>query len=307
MSKLRRGARLVLTALTAALLLISCSRSPAPLKTDESSSTRTGAPQSITATGGQTDNPRGADLRTIINFEDSEGNGSSVAFPAGQASQAARFVTEFEADTASEAPNSLKNTFLGAMQAGGYSYGQMILGLQLSSAPGQLIKIYNVRPIILLRTVIATGAVIVEPAGSGPTHRIAFDLDSPNPIGKDEVNGAVGEQYFTAQTIDVTSTDPQNVELDFQAEATSFIFEVAIDYDLGGRHYTEIVPDENGSPLHLSVTGRLCSNPKYLSPSALQQFRSFHYGEVYTESTDVNGGLSLIATDPNEFMAAGCD
>lgn len=244
----------------------------------------------------------------VINFLDSEGNGSSVAFPPDKSALAPQFVSQYNTDFSAQTANAFEQTFENALADGGYSYGQMVLGIQLTAGPGQLIKIYNIRPLIIRRASIVTDTVIVEPAGAGPTHRIAYDLDSPNPVGKNEINDSIGQRYFGSQTIDVDSTNPQNLELDFHAEAASYVFNVAIDYDLGGRNYTQIVTGGNGQPLKLDVTGRLCDSPTNLSSDALAQFRKLRYRTIYTESTDLSGSTTLQPSDPTGFTTTeNCD
>lgn len=248
----------------------------------------------------------GDGLNIAYDDMNSEGGGASVAFPASLANKAAMYVNEYNNANSSQEAGTFGTIMAGAMAAGAYIYGQLVLSLQFTTRTSQPVQIFNIRALVQSSSQVATGAVIDEPGGSGQSYRIAFDLDDHTPFAKSETNGNIGGLYFgpSTGTIDITPNDPSPkfYYLDFQAQALAHTFEVAIDYNMGGKRYTQLLSNQNGSPLVYRVTGRLCDSPAILDAAGQQQFHQARYGTVYYQQVDGDGNYTLQPSDPAAFI-----
>jgi hypothetical protein len=258
-------------------------------------------------------NPIGTALQITVNNANSQDETADIAFPSSMADKIPGFAERYntaladqQSDVSSSA-DSLDSILTDAIAGGAFSYRSSVLQLQVNDPSDRSITIYGIRPVVTTRTPIATAGVIGYAVGAGPTDRIDFDLDSPEPVGRRDVNGRTSSKpYFPYKTIDVSKGNPHNLDLKFSAEAASDVFHVLMDYDFNGKRFSQVVTDSHGVPLQMRVTGSPCDKPRGMSTAALQSFRNLHYGVVYESSVSSDGSMTTQLVNPQEFVAGGC-
>lgn len=182
--------------------------------------------------------------------------------------------------------------FARELRAGAYGLRGVAVNVEVRDVGKQPVTISNVR--VIDRTVSAplVGEAVSIPSEGAPTDRMAFSLDAATPIAKVFDRTAAGylgkDNYFDAESIPL---DPggksETLALTFAADRAAYTFNIAIDYTLDGKQYTQIVTN-GGQPFR--ATASLCS-------SALAS-KHLHYGKVLSQILDT-GGLSYTLTMQN--------
>ncbi|BCJ41191.1 hypothetical protein GCM10010168_45110 [Actinoplanes ianthinogenes] len=178
-------------------------------------------------------------------------------------------------------------TMAALLTAGGWAGGGLKLTVSLESRRTQDITVFDVRPVRLHRRPIPHGAVVSVLNQGAPLERMAFDLDSPQPVarkltGTDPAAAAKARPFFEVQTVPLPQAGARSVLLlEFTTLRAAYDFGVAIDYTTGGRSYTQELP---GGPYR--VAADLCQ----AGAPAL------HYDHVRTVSGGADGTAFTMTT-----------
>ena len=200
--------------------LVAASRAPGISVPVVSPTERASSP-TVIPSASSTGNPIGTALQITVNSANSQGGTDDIAFPSSLDGKIPTFVGRYQAVLSDQqSGGSLDGVLTDALTSGAYSYRSSVLQLQLSDPSDRTVTVYSIRPIVTQRAPIATGGVISYAVGAGPTDRIDFDLDSPDPLGREDVSGKTSSPpYFPNKTIDVHPGTPHNLDLKFSAEA----------------------------------------------------------------------------------------
>lgn len=244
-------------------------------------------------------------LQTNLNDLRSTLDGYSVAFPVDKASVAGGFADRYQ----QAGGNNGRDVYTQALQAGGYSLSQEKVNLQLSTSSADEVTVTGIKPVNIQRAPIATGAVIDNPSGAGPTYEIGFNMDQPVPSARHDVSGRLGGPFFDTVNPGVTKGHPITLVLDFQAHAGSAAFNVEIDYSSNGNQGSQLVevnaPGQSPRPLQMRVTGALCDSDTS-DPAKAARLGQMHYGNVFKMIYDGNNGIAVQQVDSATYTHRNC-
>src|SRR4030095_11376710 len=96
-----------------------------------------------------------------------------------------------------------------------------------------------------------------------PIYEMVFELD--NPLGRimHIKQHAIDGPYFESRTIILGRGEKESLVVSFLAIASSFTFRVAIDFEVDGHRYTQMV-DDNGAPFRVTARPCLKTNDPYV-------------------------------------------
>jgi hypothetical protein len=238
----------------------------------------TGQPEVSTGSN----NPIGHALRPMIFGMTSLGGSGSVAFMANQRSVADGLVNKVRA--AGTLPGYPAPDLIGnVLDAGGYLYGGMILHLQLESLDHQEVTVYDIRPLARRGPMALDTAILIPAGGAGPTTRIGFTLDQAHPVPMEvPLNAGVkARPFFQVESIGLGPGQKEILVMYFYANAASFVFDLAFDYEVGGKKYTQVV-DNDGK--HFRTTAAPCPlrlHKSTLSSAQAQALKNQHYTTIW--------------------------
>ncbi|ACU76153.1 hypothetical protein Caci_7324 [Catenulispora acidiphila DSM 44928] len=197
---------------------------------------------------------------------------TSFVFPASDTSQAHGVVSQINAFGY---PNIAQE-----LSAGAYNYGNTLISLKIDDNVPSPVAIYNIR--VVSRQVVPTpsGLFVVEPASEPSTDQAAFDLDATTPKPQYYASGAFQGDFFD-RAFGVDPQDGHTLNIFLKASKASYTYQLAIDYEVVGRRYTQMIP---GS---FQTAASLCDRANG-SP----------YTDIYQWGTDSNpqGFTSVSAT-----------
>ncbi|WP_285684940.1 hypothetical protein [Actinoplanes sp. NBRC 103695] len=204
---------------------------------------------------------------------DIEGNdgGSSVVFPARGVTASRKFID-------AEAQPSFRDM----IAAGGFAVDALQLRVSLEGLRNQRITVHNVRVSGLRREDIPTGALVKIPGQGVPTNQMAFAMDAAKPVAHQVVEGVeVDRAFFDNEFIDLADGEKTVLVLRFHTELWAYAFDVAIDYEIGGRLLTQPVPRTTDQPYR--VAAGVCFGDSFLaklSSADRQRLGSLRYNEI---------------------------
>ena len=193
---------------------------------------------------------------TTVKLTDS-GGGWSAVFPSTAEQTAARFTPQ--------AYDALKDDgkfFAEELQAGAYVFGGVSVSVQVNDVSKQPFTIFNVRVTGKQAQAAPTGALRALPSQGNPTDQMAFLLDASTPVAKTFDIGASDlrsqANYFDATAIPMSPSDrTQTLVMVFSAESAAYSFDIAIDYTIGAKKYTQLVSN-GGQPFRAAAS--LCNS-----------------------------------------------
>jgi hypothetical protein len=244
------------------------------------------------------------DLRATLTYLKSEVGLWSLAFSDGHSDLANKYAGLYNGDRQTGG----RDPFWDAIAEGGYSLGGISVAVELEGEANKQVTVYDVRPTNLRRDPIATNSVVYKHTGGDTTRQLRFILDQSTPIAllDDRSNPDYGVPFFKVQRIGLVRDAKETLVLRFVAQAASFAFEIAIDYEVNGKKYTQVVKDDNGSIFTARATGALCHIPQELSETEKSRLRQLHYDIVYSEPDVTPQVFTLEPVDPAGFIAKGC-
>jgi hypothetical protein len=199
------------------------------------------------------------------------------------------------------------SVFSDELKAGAYAAGGITAQVQLQAVSGHEVIIYNVRPVIRQKRDVVTGAVVGFAGAAGGIHTIWYQLDRSNSVAKD--NDPNGPPFFTTQRIGLTKSNPETLILKFGASAASYDFNIAIDYEVNGQKFSQMVKWDKGGPdLLLRASGSVCDRPMDAQEHAtIQSPPKLGYQQTFrlVSYTDLTS-YQIVPVDPSAFIAHGC-
>jgi hypothetical protein len=226
---------------------------------------------------------------TTVKLTDS-GGGWSAVFPNTAAQTAARFTPQ--------AYDALKDDgkfFAEELQAGAYAFGGVSVSVQVNDVSKQPFTIFNVRVTGKRAQAVPTGALRALPSQGNPTDQMAFLLDASTPVAKTFDIGASDlrgqANYFDATAIPMNPSDPtQTLVMVFSAESAAYSFDIAIDYTIGSKKYTQLVSN-GGQPFRAAAS--LCNSPLAA--------RHLSYSSALVRGLASSGSYTLTPTTTASF------
>jgi hypothetical protein len=241
---------------------------------------------------------------TVLLMSD-ETNGTSFALPAQPSSSARQLLAPDRAT--GQLPRYVD--FATALGSGGYAVGGLKLQIELQgNVKGQAVTITGVHPASIRRAQPATGALVVQPSQGEGTEQIGFDLDaSPTPLARQaSLNGALGGAYFDSAHPMLGYGDKRTFSLDFRARGLSYAFNVAIDYEVQGQTFSQLV-NWNDRPLQGRATAYLCPGPRPGLPGAeVQHLNQLRYGMVYAQVLAPGSADFIMERFAPAYFARAC-
>jgi hypothetical protein len=249
------------------------------------------------------DNPTGHAIRTTVLTIGDMAGGQSVVFASEQQDAAHRLVTGLDRQSDTVVSATFVNN---ALENGAYLYGGMELGLNVEGLDGREATIYDIRPITRRGPIATDTAVVIPPGGGERITRMSFVLDQPHPIAMEVPYGANRSRrtlrpFFDIQRIGLRRGQKVWLTLWFYAYGASFTFDVAIDYEVGGEKYTQIV-NNNGQPFRVSAAA--CPQGLHkanLPPDELSRLSGLRYKTV--RGVPERGGNGLVPVSPETYVA----
>lgn len=235
---------------------------------------------------------------TVLSAVDGE-SGSSVVFPSATSAAAEYYLG---LSSLSQAPmiGTPPSVFLGELKAGGYALGGLDLTFNIESTSASTITVYDVRPVFKARKAPLAGAAIYWPGQGGYTSaQMYFDMDNLVPVAKSlskpfKVDGP----FFTTQAITVGANNTEEIEAYLEAYEGAYTFDLAIDYELNGKKYTQTFALDGNVPF--AITADQCGNSDPETGTVVVPSRTGAYQAAHT--VDLNpddGGKMLNVTPPN--------
>lgn len=109
--------------------------------------------------------------------------------------------------------------------------------------------IVGIHAVIIRRSRPLAGAeVTIEPQGDGKVTNLAIDLDSPNPIARDQgAHESLGSSHFPSNRVTVAENDPATFVVQAYTHRFSYEWELAIDVIVDGQ-FRELYASDGGHP-----------------------------------------------------------
>ena len=230
----------------------------------------------------------------VNNMTDAKG-GSAAVFPSATAAGAAPYFKLNSVNVADPSPTMLQQEDV----AGGYLLGGLDLNINFDTTSQDEITIYNIRPVNVKSQGIVSGALLYNPPPGGSDNTVLpmyYDMDVANRVARSyNIKTATeGAPFFATQSIGVTSTGPQPVALYFAASQGAYTFDLAVDYELDGKKYSQTF-DIGGKPF--AITGDLCHG----SSAASTQSKSSP--QLYQLARYVGASGAVHTADPATWCA----
>ena len=139
-----------------------------------------------------------------------------------------------------------------ALDAGAYAWAPLNVRLLIEGRRNQKVSVVNVRAIDLRRQDPATALTFPLPAQGGATDQMVINLDSSVRVARVVSDaGTAGKPFFDTIQITLGDGDTTTIVIGFEASASAYTFNIAVDYRLGGRLYTQTVT-RNGGPFRVT-------------------------------------------------------
>lgn len=179
------------------------------------------------------------------------------------------------------------------LKAGAYGFRGFGVNVTANNVGSASVTISNVRVIDRKVSAPLAGDINVLPTQGEPTDQIAFNLDAATPVGKEydrTTKDHLGKtDYFSGKTIVLTPHGKtETLALSFWTTRAAYSFNVAIDYTMDGKQYTQVVTND-GQPFR--ATASLCDAPEH-----------GHYESILSRQPDASGLSYVLATlSPGKF------
>jgi hypothetical protein len=238
------------------------------------------------------------------------GDGYSVVFADKNA--ALPFVAQNRSGSAGGVGNGITDVFDRELSAGAYAAGSEELNVSLKNKSTSELEITNIELVNFKHDPIPLGAMFENPGEQNEAGSVGFVLDQTGavPLTYDSGTGTFGSSYFRAKpSIAVPPDGLTSLQINFLAQAGAYSFSIVLDYTVNGTHEHAYVTGQDGNkPLVVRVSATLCSKlPASVPAAEQQQFEQDQYQGAYHVIDDMNAGLELVATDPKQFVANGCE
>lgn len=188
----------------------------------------------------------------------------------------------------------------------------------MTAKGGGVADVIRVRPVSIKHEDIPVGAAFLLPSQGGPdgVRRMTFDMDSSSPIPRHPAGaeGPEGQPFFQTSRIVIDGDDAKGeaVSADFNTVKGAYSFQVAIEYQLEGQRYRQLVPDVDGKPKTFRIAADLCPMPGWksrLKASDIEVLGRLRYKNLRAvDQQNVEQGYSLIPTDASNHVVGkdGC-
>ena len=193
------------------------------------------------------------------------------------------------------------------MAAGGYLLGGAILTTDVRAVGSAQVIIHNIRVVNFKRLPIVTGkAFIIFPQGAA-NEAIRFMLDKAMPTG-DALDGNTdtGLPWSTTRHSTVTAGTPDTMTLVFVALRYAYTFNVAFDYEVNGKNYTQLINNDAGKPLLMRVSASLCPPSDFksqLSSADMAKLEGLRYSGIHANL--MTNFYSVADVDPKLYSPNG--
>jgi len=254
-------------------------------------------------------NPAGQDLNIDSLGVQDLGLGSSVTFSVDQKDVARKFLDRIAREGF---PKDIETFFADELEVGGYLLGGMTLYLELEGLSDREVTVYDIRPIVEKEGAPALGALIDIPSQGNLTRQMEFNLESVDPAAKElKADGSLsGRRFFDVQRIGLAKGHKETLVMQFVTKTVAINFRIAIDYEVAGRKYTQIVSRKGQS---FRVSANLCTraltHSRY-TPTELDQLRRLRFGtirELSSPSSPTHGYGFIFENVGPEIYAQKCN
>jgi hypothetical protein len=193
------------------------------------------------------------------------------------------------------------------MAAGAYLLGGAMITPDVRSVGDAAVTIHNIRVVNLKRQPVVTGkAFVIFPQG-GPNEHVQFMLDDAVPTGRYiTTQGERGTPWSETRHSTVTATTKDTLTLVFVALRYAYTFNVAFDYEVNDKSYTQIMNGDDGKPLLVRVSASLCPPFDFrnqLSSADLAKLSALHYSGLHTNL--MTNYYSVADADPKLYSPNG--
>ncbi|MBK6017011.1 hypothetical protein [Streptomyces sp. MBT53] len=187
------------------------------------------------------------------------------------------------------------------MKAGGYLLGGAALSVDVRTVGQVQATIHDVRVVNLKRLPVFTGKAFIIQGQGGGNEDITYDLDKPSPIG---VTPQTGKAWQATRHSDVTAQKKDSFELLFATNLYAYTFNVAFDYVVNGKSYTQMLNGQDGKPLLMRVSADLCpTNRNQVSAAGRAKLSALHYTSI--NSNVLTDLYSVAPVDPKLYGPDG--
>lgn len=187
------------------------------------------------------------------------------------------------------------------MKAGGYLLGGAAVSVDVRTIGEVQATIHDVRVVNLKRLPVVTGKAFIIQGQGGGNEDITYDLDKPSPIG---VTPQTGKAWQATRHSDVTAQKKDTFELLFATNLYAYTFNVAFDYVVNGKSYTQILNSQDGKPLLMRVSADLCpTNRNQVSAAGRAKLGALHYTSI--NSNVLTDLYSVAPVDPKLYGPNG--
>ena len=235
-----------------------------------------------------------------------ENNGTSFALSA-TASGAARQLLARDNKTG-QLPQYID--FVTALSDGAYAVGGLKLYVELQdNVQGSEVTISGIRPVSISRSQPAAGVLVVQPSEGEGSDGIGFDMDaSASPLARQSnAGGSFGTSFFDTTRPTLQHGDTLPLTLNFRARTLSFEFSIAVDYEVNGNTYTQLI-SQNGHVLRFRTTAYLCPGPRPGLPAAeVQHLNQLRYDAVYAQVVPLGAADFVMKPYSPDYFATSCN